>query len=79
MVHESVEKLILRTVTGDAAVLAGHADLVAALGRGTMIIVADGVRHKGLCEGGMLSVTGGEATIASRSICWEKEMPCHDL
>ena len=58
-----VEELIVRTVTGDMGILAGHINCVAPLGMGTATIVVDGQKRYAACIGGMLSVQDGEVSL----------------
>ena len=48
------EKLIVRTTTGDRAILARHIDGVFPLGMGEAAVVYDGNRRTAACMGGML-------------------------
>ena len=58
-----VEELIVRTVTGDMGILAGHINCVAPLGMGTATIVVDGQKRYAACIGGMVSVVDGVVTL----------------
>ena len=64
------EKLIVRTVTGDLGILPGHVDIVAPLGKGTVVVVSDGVRKTAYCEGGLLTLVKGEATLVATTFDW---------
>ena len=57
------EEVVVRTLTGDMAVLAQHINCVAPLGMGRAMIVADGQRRYAACIGGMLSVLDGSVTL----------------
>lgn len=64
------EKLIVRTVTGDLGILPGHMDVVAPLGKGTAVVVSEGNRRTAACEGGLLTVTNGEAILVATTFDW---------
>jgi len=64
------EKLIVRTTGGDVCILARHMDYVTPLGMGMAIVEAGGKRRTAACIGGMLSVSGGEATLVPTTFEW---------
>lgn len=69
------EKLIVRTTSGDMAVLAKHIDCVAALGMGTATVVdAEGQKRIAACMGGMLSVQSGNVTLIPTSFAWAESI-----
>ena len=68
------EKLIVRTVTGDMAVLARHINCVYPLGMGRAIVEIDGDRRSAACIGGMLSVMNGEAVLAPTTFEWASDI-----
>ena len=58
--------LLIRTTTGDVEILAGHTDLLAALGTGrARIRTADGKDTYASVSGGFLSVSGGVVRVAA--------------
>lgn len=58
--------LLIRTTTGDVEILAGHTDLLAALGTGrARIRTADGMDTFASVSGGFLSVSDGVVRIAA--------------
>ena len=57
------DKLIVRTTTGDMAVLARHINCVCPLGMGQAMVEANGQRRTAACIGGLLSVVDGEVTL----------------
>lgn len=66
-----VQRIILRTTEGDAGILAGHADYVAPLSTGVAKIVTEnGEVRYAACNGGLLSVQDGEATVAATTFEW---------
>ena len=64
------EKLIVRSTGGDVCILARHMDYVTPLGMGMAIVEAGGKRRTAACIGGMLSVSGGEATLVPTTFEW---------
>ncbi len=68
------EEIILRTVTGELAVLARHTDMVTPLGMGQATIVFSGGRRTAACIGGMLSVVGGQVTVLPTSFEWSDQI-----
>ena len=64
------EELIVRTTTGDVAILARHINYVAPLGMGRAVVVSDGQRRIAACIGGMLSVVDGEVTLVPTTFEW---------
>lgn len=65
-----VEELVVRTITGDMGIQAGHINCVAALGMGKAMVLADGQIRYGACIGGMLSVMNGEVTLVPTTFEW---------
>lgn len=64
------EKVIVRTTTGDMAVLARHIDCVCPLGMGQAVVEAAGERSVAACIGGMLSVKNGEVHLVATTWEW---------
>ena len=69
-----VEELIVRTVTGDMGILAGHINCVAPLGMGTATIVVDGQKRYAACIGGMVSVVDGVVTLVPTTFEWAEDI-----
>ena len=70
-----VERIMLRTVDGDVAVLAGHTNYCTAIGMGTAHIYLEGGEEKrAACIGGMLSVMGGEVRVLPTTWEWSEEI-----
>ena len=69
------EEIIVRTVSGDLGILAGHINFAAPLGTGWATVVADGKTRYAACSGGMLSVIGGRVTIVASDFRWEQRVP----
>ena len=68
------EKLIVRTTSGDTAILARHINYVTPLGMGQAVVVADGNRRLGACIGGMLSVVDGHVTLLPSTFEWSDQI-----
>jgi len=69
------ERLIVRTIEGDMAVLARHINCVAPLGMGRATVVdAEGNRRYAACIGGMLSVVDGNVTLVPTTFEWAESI-----
>ena len=68
------EELIVRTVTGDMGILAGHINCVASLGMGRATVVVDGKKRYGACIGGMVSVVNGAVTLVPTTFEWAENI-----
>ena len=68
------EELIVRTVTGDMGILAGHINCVASLGMGRATVLMDGQKRYGACIGGMVSVVNGAVTLVPTTFEWAEEI-----
>ena len=68
------EKLIVRTSTGDMAVLARHINCVCSLGMGRAVIETNGERRTAACIGGMLQVLNGEVTLVPTTFEWAEDI-----
>ncbi|MDO5400901.1 MAG: ATP synthase F1 subunit epsilon [Eubacteriales bacterium] len=64
------EKLVVRTIGGDVAILARHMDYTAPLGMGRAVVETAGQRRTAACMGGMLRVSGGEVTLVPTTFEW---------
>ena len=64
------EEVIVRTTTGDMAVMARHINCVCPLGMGQAVIETEGQRSTAACIGGMLSVVNGEVTLVPTTFEW---------
>ncbi len=69
------QRLIVRTTSGDLAILARHINCVAPLGMGRATVVdADGNRRYAACIGGMLSVQSGEVSLVPTTFEWAESI-----
>ena len=69
------QKLIVRTISGDVAILARHINFVAPLGMGQAIVEdAEGNRRTAACMGGMLSVINGQADLVPTTFEWAEKI-----
>ncbi len=64
------EELIVRTVSGDLGIMAGHINCVAPLGMGVASIQIDGKKRYGACIGGMVSVMDGAVKLVPTTFEW---------
>ena len=70
----SAERLIVRSTTGDLAIMARHINFVTPLGMGRAIIVSGGIRRTAACIGGMLSVVNGSVTLVPTTFEWSDKI-----
>ena len=68
------EEILVRTTSGDAAILAGHINYVAPLGMGRAIVVSGGNRRTAACIGGMLSVVDGAVPLVPTTFEWAESI-----
>ena len=71
------EELIVRTVSGDMGILAGHINCVAPLGMGTATIVVEGQKRYAACLGGMVSVVDGAVNLVPTTFEWAEDIDLH--
>ena len=64
------EELIVRTISGDMGILAGHTNCVAPLGMGQATVVIDGTRRYAACIGGMVVITKDEVKLVPTTFEW---------
>ena len=64
------QRLVVRTTTGDVAIMARHVNYVAPLGMGQATVTVDGEKRYGACIGGMVSVVNGEVTLVPTTFEW---------
>ena len=68
------EELIVRTVSGDLGILAGHINCVAPLGMGLATVVTQGQKRYGACIGGMVSVLDGQVKLVPTTFEWAEDI-----
>jgi len=68
------EKLTLRTAAGELGILAGHTDLVTALGMGAASVTVDGQKRMAACIGGLLNVSRGSVTVVATTFEWQEDI-----
>ena len=68
------DKLIVRTTTGDVAILARHIDAVFPLGMGQAVVESEGQRRTAACIGGLLSVVDGAVTLVPTTFEWSDQI-----
>lgn len=65
------ERVVVRTTTGDLAILANHINCVAPLGMGRAVVVDNqGNRRYAACIGGMISVSDGAVALVPTTFEW---------
>lgn len=64
------EELIVRAVSGDLGILAGHINCVAPLGMGMATAIIDGEKRYGACIGGMVTVLDGSVKLVPTTFEW---------
>lgn len=68
------DKLIVRTVRGDAAILARHINAVFPLGMGQAVVESEGKRRTAACIGGLLSVVDGAVSLVPTTFEWSDDI-----
>ena len=68
------ERLIVRSTTGDLAIMAHHINYVTPLGMGKATVIANGKRREAACIGGMLSVVVGSVTLVPTTFEWAEKI-----
>ena len=70
-----VQRIMLRTIDGDIAILARHTNYCTAIGMGTAhILMDDNSEKKAACIGGMISVMDGECRVIPTTWEWSDEI-----
>ena len=68
------EEIIVRSISGDLGIMAGHANCVAPLGMGRATVIIDGKKRYGACIGGLLSMVDGKATLVATTLSGRKTL-----
>ncbi len=70
-----IQKIRLRTIDGDVAVLAGHTNYCTAIGMGTAVVTfADATSRTAACIGGLLSVMDGTCRVLPTTWEWNDDI-----
>ena len=70
-----VERIKLRTIHGDLAILARHMNYVTAIGMGTAtVVMEDGTERKAACIGGMLSMMNNLCRVIPTTWEWGEDI-----
>lgn len=73
--QDEVERVVVRSITGDLAILAGHCNFCTALGMGEAhVVLEDGTVKEAACIGGMLSVMNGTCRIMATTWEWKEDI-----
>lgn len=70
----SIKSLLIRTDDGDVEILASHTDYFATIGVGRARIIIDDSERFASVNGGFLSVSGGEVTLATTTFEFADEI-----
>ena len=71
----NVERVMVRGITGDLAILANHANYCTALGMGeAYVVLEDGTKRFAACIGGMLNVMNGECHLLPTTWEWADDI-----
>lgn len=68
------ERVSVRTIDGEAAVLGNHIPYVTALGIGEARVVVDGQTRRAAASGGMLAVTPGHVRVVATTFEWAEDI-----
>ena len=70
-----VQRVKLRTIHGDLAILARHMNYVTAIGMGTAtVVMEDGTERKAACIGGMLSMMNNHCRLIPTTWEWGEDI-----
>ena len=70
-----VERVKVRSITGDLAILAGHMNYCTSLGMGeAYIVLPDGTKRSAACIGGMLTVMDGACHLLATTWEWAEDI-----
>ena len=68
------ERVSVRTIDGEAAVLGNHIPYVTALGTGEARVVVEGQTRRAAASGGMLAVTPGHVRVVATTFEWAEDI-----
>ena len=66
-----IDRVLVRAVTGEMAVLPGHIDLAAALGDGEARITSEGAVRRARINGGMIHISRDNVRILTNQFEWK--------
>lgn len=69
------QRLFCRTIDGDVAILANHADYCSALGMGeARVTMEDGTVHRAACIGGMVTMLDNHCRLLATTWEWSEDI-----
>lgn len=72
---EQAQRVVLRSMTGDIAILAGHCNYCTGIGMGeARVTSAEGTVHRAACIGGMLTVVEGDCRLVATTWEWQEDI-----
>lgn len=72
---EQAERIMLRSMRGDLAILAGHCNYCTGIGMGeARVTMPDGTVRRAACIGGMLTVMEGDCRVVATTWEWSDEI-----
>ncbi|MBQ8638282.1 MAG: ATP synthase F1 subunit epsilon [Lachnospiraceae bacterium] len=72
---EQAQRVVVRSMTGDMAILAGHCNYCTGLGMGeARVTSAGGEVRRAACIGGMLTVVEGDCRIVATTWEWQEQI-----
>ncbi len=72
--NDTVDRIIVRTTTGDAGILPNHIPYTAALGIGGLTIIKDGKSRIAAVSGGFVDVSKEQTVVLARTCEWADEI-----
>lgn len=70
-----IQRVVVRTTTGDVAILKNHTEYLAPLGIGEMrLLMPDGTKRSAACSGGFIRVTKESTHILATTCEWSDEI-----
>lgn len=70
-----VVRVVVRTITGDRAILADHMDFCTGIGMGEAhIVLEDGTVQRAACIGGMLTMVDGSCRLLATTWEWSEDI-----
>ncbi len=70
-----VVRVVVRTITGDRAILADHMDFCTGIGMGEAhVVLEDGTVRRAACIGGMLTMVDGKCRVLATTWEWSEDI-----